>query len=322
MAFLIVLFFNYIEGFPKMTALSKSIVNDAQFRTTTSELRRNLAKGNEHAEISAAFKAVSYTDHATTYNARTVRAVNLLLPQATITDGNVIKYGQLIAATSNAAIVPDIVPSAESHYDYLPAETLPRRISHHTYATRQAIALESLAQTVIDSQLLGGIENEVDDYVLNSTDPLSRGLLSMAALNYLQTTTISAALLQASALIRAENIDSPQSVVPNLAVIDSASFLALREEKDASGRYIVNPEAQDVYLWGLQCVESPKLPAKTALVLDSQATIVAKTALDSGIRSSDSHTNLFTRNILTLLGEVRAAVLCSNPSALCRITLL
>ncbi len=284
-----------------MTSLSKSILADAQFRTTTSELRRNLAKGNEHAEISAAFKA---------------------FPQAEITSGDVLRYGQLIAATSNAAIVPDGTTSVESHYDYIPAETLPRRISHHTFATRQALATESLAQNVIDTALLAGVENAVDDFVLNSTDLLSPGLLSMAALNYTQTSTIAEALLRAAVQIRAANVDAPQSVVPNLAVLDSASWLALREEKDASGRFIISPEAQGVYLWGLQCVESPKLPAKTALVCDTQSIIVAKTALDSGIRSSDSHTNLFTRNILTLLGEVRAAVLCSNPSALCRITLL
>ena len=305
-----------------MTTLSKSIINDAQFRTTTSELRRNLAKGNEHAEISAAFKAVSYNDHVSSYNARTIRGINLLFPQAEITSGDVLRYGQLIAATSNAAIVPDGTTSVESHYDYIPAETLPRRISHHTFATRQALATESLAQNVIDTALLAGVENAVDDFVLNSTDLLSPGLLSMAALNYTQTSTIAEALLRAAVQIRAANVDAPQSVVPNLAVLDSASWLALREEKDASGRFIISPEAQGVYLWGLQCVESPKLPAKTALVCDTQSIIVAKTALDSGIRSSDSHTNLFTRNILTLLGEVRAAVLCSNPSALCRITLL
>lgn len=305
-----------------MTTLSKSIIQDATFRTTTSELRHNLAKGNEHTPIHAAFKAVSYSEHATTYNARTVRAVNLLMPQATITDGNVIRYGQLIAATSNAAIVPDGTTSAESHYDYIPAETLPRRISHHTFATRQALATESLAQNVIDTALLAGVENEVDSFILNSTDVLSPGLIAMAGLSSAQTTTIAEALLQASAQIRAANVDSPQSVVPNVAILDSASFLALRQEQDASGRYIVNPEAQDVYLWGLQCVESSKLPVKTALVLDSQSVIVAKTALDSGIRSSDSHNSLFTRNILTLLGELRAAVLCSNPSALSLVTLL
>ena len=305
-----------------MTTLSKSILADAQFRQTTQQLRHNLAKGNDHAPVHAAFKAISYNDHATSYNARTVRAVNLLLPQAEIANSNSIKYGQLIAATSNAAIVPDGTSSAESHYDYLPAEAVPRRISHHTFATRQALATETLAQNVIDTALLAGVENEVDSFILNSTDVLSPGLLSMAALNYTQTSTIAEALLRAAVQIRAANVDAPQSVVPNLAILDSASWLALREEKDASGRYIVNPEAQDVYLWGLQCVESPKLPAKTALVLDSQATIVAKTALDSGVRSSDSHTDLFTRNILTLLGEVQCAVLCSNPSALSLVTLL
>jgi HK97 family phage major capsid protein len=251
-----------------------------------------------------------------------VRSFNLLLPQSTIPDGTAIRYGQMVQSTSNAAIVPDGTSSAESSYDYVPAETVPRRIAHHTFATRQALATESLAQNVIDTALLAGVENAVDDYVLNSVDPLSRGLLAMAALNYLQTTTIAEALLRAAVRIRDVNVDSPQSVVPNVAILDSASWLALREEKDASGRYIVNPEAQDVFLWGLQCVESPKMPAATALVLDSQATIVAKTALDSGIRSSDSHNSFFTRNVLTLLGEVQCALLCSNPSALCRITLL
>lgn len=305
-----------------MTTLSKSIVNDAQFRQTTQQLRHHLAKGSEHSDVSAAFKAVSYSEHITTYNARTVRAVNLLLPQAEITNSNAIKYGQLIQAQSNAAVVASGTASAESHYDYLPAEAVPRRISHHTFATRQALATETLAQNVIDTALLAGVENEVDSFILNSTDVLSPGLLAMAGLNYTQTTTIAEALLRAAVQIRAANVDAPQSVVPNLAVLDSVSWLALREEKDASGRYIVNPEAQDVYLWGLQCVESSKLPAKTALVLDSQATIVAKTALDSGVRSSDSHTDLFTRNILTLLGEVQCAVLCSNPSALSLVTLL
>ncbi|MBD1207028.1 MAG: phage major capsid protein [Ignavibacteria bacterium] len=305
-----------------MTTLSKSIVNDAQFRQTTQQLRHHLAKGNTHSDVSAAFKAISYNDHATSYNSRTVRAVNLLLPQAEIANSNAIKYGQLIQAQSNAAAVASGTASAEAHYNYSPAEAVPRRIAHHTFATRQALATETLAQNVIDTALLAGVENEVDSFILNSTDVLSPGLLAMAGLNYTQTTTIAEALLRAAVQIRAANVDAPQSVVPNLAVLDSASWLALREEKDASGRYIVNPEAQDVYLWGLQCVESSKLPAKTALVLDSQATIVAKTALDSGVRSSDSHTDLFTRNILTLLGEVQCAVLCSNPSALSLVTLL
>ena len=305
-----------------MTTLSKSIIHDAKFRQTTEELRHNLAKGVDSTPIGVAFKSISYSDHAESYNARAARSFNLLLPQATITDGSAIRYGQMVQSTSNAAIVPDGTLSAESDYDYVPAESLPRRVAHHTFSTRWAIATESLAQNVIDTALLAGVENAVDDYVLNSVDPLSRGLLVTAALSYTQTTTIAEALLRAAVQIRAANVDAPQSVVPNLAVLDSASFLALREEKDASGRFVISPEAQDVYLWGLQCVESPKLPAKTALVLDSQATIVAKTALDSGIRSSDSHTDLFTRNILTLLGEVKCALLCSNPSALCKITLL
>lgn len=300
------------------TTLSKSIVNDAQFRTIAHTARHS----NDRTPLNAAFKAVSYAAHSETYNARMIRSINVLLPQAEITDGNVIRYGQLIQATSNAAIVPDGTASTESHYDYLPAETVPRRVSHHAFSTRQALATESLAQNVIDTALLAGVENAVDDFILNSTDALSKGLLAMAGLTYTQTSTITEALLRAAVQIRVANVDAPQSVVPNLAILDSASWLALREEKDASGRYIVNPEAQDVYLWGLQCVESPKLPAKTALVLDSQATIVAKTALSSGVRSSDSHTNLFTRNILTLLGEVQCAVLSSNPQALCRVTLL
>jgi HK97 family phage major capsid protein len=305
-----------------MQTLAKTIVSDTHFRKMTDEIRRALAKNNDHTPISAAFKSLSYTDHATAYNEKTVRAVNLLFPQATIADGNPIRYGQFVSAVSNAATVPNGVPSSESDYSYQPAEAVPRRIAHHTYATRMALAADALAQNVIETALLAGIENAVDNFILNSTDPLSKGLLSTAALSYTQTTTIADALLRASAQIRAANVDAPFAVAPDLAILDPASYIALRTETDAGGRFIVNPEAQEVYLWGLRVVECAKMPAKTALVLDSQSVTIAKTALDSGARSSDSHENYFTRNILTLVAEIQCAALCNNPSALSVVTLL
>lgn len=274
-------------------------------------------------EFSAHFKQLRPSEIRENLNTRSVRCVNRLFTTLEIERTYQIRYGQWLASVNTAQILAspnDEVP--ESEINHVEASTVPQRCGHFIPTTRAALQDFPMLQSVIETGLIVGLEAAIDTHILTSTVATSRGLLSMAGLNLTQTTTIHAALKEATANVRNTNLGSPYNIQADTAICSPDAWQALSDETDASGNYIVKPDAVEPRLWGLRLVESAALPPKTVLVLDANVITVARTPLDAGLRSSVEHKDYFTRGMALLLADSFVSVLCYAPTAVCRISTL
>lgn len=78
-----------------------------------------------------------------------------------------------------------------------------------------------------------------------------------------------------------------------------------------------NPSAP---LWGLPRVECEAVPAGTGIVADFRQAVLWDRE-QAGIQVSDSHEDFFTRNLVAILAEMRAAFGVIRPKAFVAIDL-
>jgi HK97 family phage major capsid protein len=108
----------------------------------------------------------------------------------------------------------------------------------------------------------------------------------------------------------------------NLIVIHPGTFGAVRRQKDAQNRYILNPDPeidQAGQIWGVECLQTTAQPAGTALLLDTEK--FGFVALRQNLEIMSGYTNDdFQRNINRWAVEERLNIAVERPSAVLNIT--
>jgi HK97 family phage major capsid protein len=235
------------------------------------------------------------------------------------TTAGVIQYVQEEQPTYGAAVVPEGEPKSPTKFDFTPKTITVATIAHWVAATRQVLDDIPQLRAYIDGRLRLGLIQAIERFVLNgdatSGDP---GLLASAT--SITATSLVDAVLQASAEITAYNYQ-PTAIIMNqrdwftllgqfLLPPGTGPGPGLRDLADTVVTDSIPPR-----LVGLPIVFTPTMPQGTILVGDFLNGAQLWDRQATTIFVSDSHDDLFIRNVIVILAEARLALAIYAPHA-------
>lgn len=241
-------------------------------------------------------------------------ATSAAAPTVTV-DGN---------AQSGVALVPNAGGGykPESGMDLEVVSTTVKTIAHWIPITKRAVSDAGQVRTLIDSFLRVGLNEELEDQMLSGSGSGENftGILSSSPLTVGSAGTDLDAIVDAIKAVRVTGRRRPSAVVFHPNDWYSTGFLLA---KDSQNRYLVGDPRASIdqlnTLWGLQVVVSEAMTENTALVGDfRQAVLWEREGID--VLVSDQHSDFFTRNLLAILAEMRAAFGVLDPQAFCTVT--
>tara|TARA_R110002124_G_scaffold141679_1_gene306230 strand:+ start:17293 stop:18552 length:1260 start_codon:yes stop_codon:yes gene_type:complete len=183
-------------------------------------------------------------------------------------------------------------------------------IAAWTTASRQVLSDETALQREIDRvlrfkclarlehQLINGIggSGKINGLVNQATVYTNHGF-SVTATNY------------ADQLGGCVSAMETEGYLPSAIILNPIDALEHSLTKDAEHRYLFgNPAAPaPLSLWNLPVVTTPSMPLGSAMVLDASTVSVTDREAPSVV-VSNSHADYFTRNLVAVLGELRAGL--------------
>jgi HK97 family phage major capsid protein len=201
--------------------------------------------------------------------------------------------------------------------------TTVKTIAHWIPITKRAASDASQVRTLVDNFLRYGLNEELEDQMVNGNGS-GENFTGILQTSGIQTTgsagTDIDAIVDAIAKVRTVGRRRPTAMVIHPNDWYSAGFLTA---KDTQGNYLVGDPRASVdqlnQLWGLQVVVSEAVTENTALVGDFRQAVLWEREGVS-LLVSDQHADFFTRNLLAILAEMRAAFGVLDPQAFCTVT--
>ena len=259
------------------------------------------------------------------------------------TTSDTVEYVRVTTKTNNAAPVAEATTAAGPTADtttgaitgaagggYKPesalglevVSTTVKTIAHWIPITKRAASDAGQIRTLIDNFLRVGLEEELEDQMLtgSGTGENFTGILNSGILTVGSAGTDIDAVVDAIRTVRVSGRRRPNAMVIHPNDWFSTGFLTA---KDTAGKYLLSDPAASVdqlnQLWGLKVVISEGVAENTALVGDfRQAVLWEREGIN--VMVSDQHADFFTRNLLAILAEMRAAFGVLDPQAFCSIT--
>jgi HK97 family phage major capsid protein len=292
-----------------------------QINTPKVELKAGLKDLQQKALITGlsdtsagAFVRTSYMDDiALPYRELSLRDV--------ITVGRVnsdaIEYARATGTTNNAATVAEatatsggtgVKPESDMAFEKVTATV--RTIAHWMAVSNQALSDANQIRTYINSFLVQGLEEEVEDQLM--TD--------LAALTGISTEAYDTSLLKTTrkAITTArEQHARPTGWLMSLTDWESFDLLADGETRYYFGGPMVlgNPR-----LWGYPVIASEAVPTGFAYTGDLK-TIVMWEREQATLSMTNSHSDFFIRNLVAILAEMRVAFGFLRPAAIVKVDL-
>ena len=178
-------------------------------------------------------------------------------------------------------------------------------VAGHTTASKQVLSDNSALQSQIDLVLRNKVTSKLEDHILNGEGGSDiEGLLHLAtALVPSLTSTPADRIGEAVTAMRSSGYN------PNVIVMNPWDWLKLGITKDADGNYQFGSPLSpaNMTLWNSPLVTSSKMPQGQCLVLDT-AYITVLDRESASVMVSNSHKDYFTRNLVAILGELRAGL--------------
>lgn len=198
-----------------------------------------------------------------------------------------------------------------------------KTIAHWIPITKRAASDAGQVRTLIDNFLRYGLDEELEDQMLTGagTGENFQGINGTTGVQTVGSAgTDIDAIVDAISAIRTTGRRRPNALVINPADWYSTGFLTA---KDTQGNYLIGDPRASIdqlnTLWGLQVVVTEAQTANTALVGDFRQAILWEREGVS-VMVSDQHSDFFTRNLLAILAERRAAFGVLDPQAFCTVT--
>lgn len=172
--------------------------------------------------------------------------------------------------------------------------------------------LSLMLRQVLDSQCLSGDGNA----------PNLTGLLNLPGI---QTQAKGAdpiidALAKGMDKVRRSGVGNG-GAVPNLILLNPADYLKLVLARTTDGQYVMGHPSDEMTtrLMGVSIALNEALPVGTALVMDTQYFgLVIRQGITMAV--SESHTDTFAKNVLTVRAHLRAALASFRDAAACTVT--
>jgi HK97 family phage major capsid protein len=241
-----------------------------------------------------------------------------LIPTGTM-DNNTFPYTQESGAFTGAAETAEGDPKPEAGITFTDAEAVARTIPAWLKLQKQSLEDVPALQAIVESRLRYLVQRRVEGQVLagNGTAPNLRGILNTSGIGSVAfdggaestdlvldgITTVLLADAQATGIV--------------MNPIDWSAALKAKASGDghyfSGGPFSVTPQV----MWGVPLIASAAVAQGTALVGDFEigAMLLIRTGLQ--VLLSDSDQDDFTKNKVTLLAEMRAALPVFRPAAFC-----
>lgn len=259
------------------------------------------------------------------------------------TTSDTVEYVRVTGKTNNAAPVAEATSAAaptapgsagplvnatgggykpESGLDLEVVSTTVKTLAHWIPLTKRSVSDAAQMRTLVDAFLRYGLNEELEDQILagNGSGENFTGILSSSPLTVGSAGTDIDAIVDAIRTVRVTGRRRPTAMVIHPNDWYSTGFLLA---KDGANKYLIGDPRASVdqlnQLWGLQVVVSEAMTENTALVGDfRQAVLWEREGID--VLVSDQHADFFTRNLLAILAEMRAAFGVLDPQAFCTVT--
>jgi HK97 family phage major capsid protein len=244
------------------------------------------------------------------------------------TDSDTVEYVRQGAHTNNAAVVAEATATGdgsgakpESAMVFAIVTEVVKTIAHWIPASRQALADASQIRTMIDSWLRYGLDEEMEDQILNGS---GTGINFTGITNTSGTTTqawdtnILTTTRKARTKVRVTGRATPTGYALHPTEWETIDLL-----QDNEARYYFGGPTQlgTPRLWGLPVVESEAVVQGTGIVADWRLAALWM-RMQAAIYVSDSHADFFIRNLIAILAEERAAFGVIRPAAFVEMDLL
>lgn len=298
--------------------------------------QKTLITGASSTSAGAAVRNDFYAPITDLIGQRELTVADLVTKGGTTSD--TVEYVRVTSKTNNAAPTAEATSSGnssvyntpEAAQGYKPesglaleiVSTAVKTIAHWIPMTKRAAADAPQVRTLVDNFLRYGLDEELENQMLNGSGAGENftGILNSSPQTVGSAGTDIDAVVDAINAVRTTGRRKPNALVINPSDWYSAGFLTA---KDTAGNYLVGDPRASIdqlnTLWGLQVVVTEAQTANTALVGDfSQAVLWEREGVS--VMVSDQHSDFFTRNLLAILAERRAAFGVLDPQAFCTIT--
>lgn len=249
------------------------------------------------------------------------------------TGSDAVEFARITGWTSGAATVPEASGTADGDGSGDVAGTKPqssialervsttvKTVAHWIPATKRALSDASQIRTLIDNFLRYGLEDELEDQMLNGNEVGEdfKGILNTSGI---QTQAWDTDLLVTTRKARTK-VRTVGRATPTAYLLNPVDNERIDLTKDDNGGfYFGGPAGMGVQtLWGLPRVESESVPSGVGIVADWRQAILWDRE-QASIQVSDSHADFFIRNLVAILAELRAAFGVIRPKAFVSIDL-
>lgn len=202
-----------------------------------------------------------------------------------------------------AAVVPEGSLKPEAAFVATPKAASLDTLAHWVQVTRQALEDAAYLQALIEGKLRRGLLNKAEADMATAIDAAT-------------TQTADAADLLASIRVGIGEVEAA-GYRPNAVLLNPADYAEL--DLAVMG-VTVNGATRGQTFWGLQAVAAGAIPAGKAYVGDFKAGATLFDRNVSNVFLSDSHADVFLRNILVILAEARVKSAVTEPNAICECT--
>lgn len=243
------------------------------------------------------------------------------------TGSDTIEYVRQGTHTNNAATVAEATAASgstgvkpESAMALSIVTETVKTIAHWIPATRRALSDAGQLRTLIDNFLRYGLEEELEDQVING-DGVGENFTGIFNTSNTSTQAYDTSLLKTTRAARTK-VRTLGRATPTAYLMHPNDWQAMDLLQDGENRYYFGgPMVMGTpRLWGLPVIESEAVTEGTALVADFRLAVLWDRE-QAQILTSDSHADFFIRNLIAILAESRAAFGVLRPAAFVEIDL-
>lgn len=246
----------------------------------------------------------------------------------TTTDSDAVEYVAETSHTNAAAATLEATSGstgalAESALVLAVKSVIVENIGHYIPATSRSLADAGQLDGILRNFLISGTMEELEDQVVggNGSTPQLEGIYQAVTVSQaVGTDSRSDALLKAQTAVRVSSSINDR-YEPDTILLDPRDMQDVRLEKDDNGNYIYGgPTAPRSFpIWGMRPVESLAATQNTPVIGDFQfAQLWVREGVSISV--SDSNSDWFIRNILTLKAQMRAAFKVTRIAAFSEVS--
>lgn len=241
------------------------------------------------------------------------------------TESDTVEYVRVTGITNNAAGVPeadsiltsdDTGRKPESAIATERVSESVKTIAHWIPATTRSLQDAGQLRTLIDSMLRYGLDEQMEDDMLNGTG--SDTFTGIFETSGISTQTFSTDLKTTARKARTKVRVTGRSI-PTAILLHPTDVERLDLDINLQGNYYWGGPLtinNNKTLWGVPVVECEAVAVGIGLIGDFKKAVLWD-RMQSAISASNSHSDFFVKNLTAVLAELRAAFGVIRPSSFC-----